>query len=128
MVLSRVKELIRKTESLDSSTKQVEELKREVDRVVVARNVLLGRSVLERIKSFFVELTIVYQCMGIIRNHHERFGAIAWRDRSRARQLIDRGLEAMHGRPDRNTLLSIAQGILQLHPDDERSNAEGLLR
>lgn len=157
MVLSRVKELMRKTETLDGSTewerlehelhhelgrleeanrelgneqstKQVEELKREVDRVVSARNVLLARSVLERIVELFVDLTLVYQCMAVIRNHHERFGAIAWRDRSRARQLIDRGLEAMNGRPERNTMLSIAQGILQLLPDDERSNAEGLLR
>ncbi|MDE5701476.1 MAG: hypothetical protein K2I15_03505, partial [Bacteroides sp.] len=72
--------------------------------------------------------TLVYQCMGLIRSCHERFNIIRWKDSSRARQLLNRGLEEINNQPTVEKLHPIACGLIELMPDDEAVNAGGLLR
>lgn len=66
--------------------------------------------------------------MGLIRDSHNRFGTIRWKDASRARQLINRGLEEINNQPSVDKLHPIACGLIDLMPNEEAANAGGLLK
>lgn len=156
-VLQHLKEVLRKIESLDESTEWqrleaelceefdrlekaqndlgdentaqfVNQLRLQTDQVIRSKDVSMGREILEQINSLFVHLTMVYQCMGLIRSCHERFSTICWKDSSRARQLLNRGLEETNNQPTVEKLHPIACGLINLMPDDEAANAGGMLR
>ncbi|MDE6820261.1 Hsp70 family protein [Bacteroides acidifaciens] len=154
---SNLKELLRKIEDLDDSTEWqrleaelreeferlekaqidlgnekttqlVEQMRTQTDQVIRNKDVRMGRETLEQINSLFVHLTLVYQCMGLIRNCHERFGSICWKDASHARQLVNRGLEEINNHPTAEKLHPIACGLIDLMPDEDAISAGGLLR
>lgn len=156
-VLQHLKEVLRKIESLDENTEWqrvekglreefdrleeaqndlgnektaqlVGQLRLQTDQVIRSKDVRMGRETLEQINGLFVQLTLVYQCIGLIRSCHERFGVIRWKDSSRARQLLNRGLEEISNQPSVEKLHPIACGLIELMPDDEAVNAGGLLR
>lgn len=157
MVLQHLKEVLRKIEDLDEGTEWqrleselreeyerleqaqndlgngksqqlVEHLRSQVDQVIRTKNVKVGYEVLEQIKTLFFQLTMMYQCMGLIERYNQTFSSHSWKDTGRARQLINRGLEIINSNPSRETLLPIAKGILSLLPDEEAANAGGLLK
>lgn len=157
MVLQHLKEVLRKIENLDSNTEWqrlekelreefdrlekaqqdlgnnktaqlVEQLRIQTDKVIREKDVRIGREILEQISSLFVHLTMVYQCMGLIQDCHRRFGDIRWKDSSRARQLINKGLEEMNGQPTVEKLHPIVCSLIDLMPDEEAANAGGLLK
>lgn len=156
-VLQHLKEILRAIEKLDSDTEWqrlekdlrkefdrlekaqndlgnnktaqlVEQLRIQTDKVIREKDVRMGREVLEQISSLFVHLTMVYQCMGLIQDCHRRFGNIHWKDASRARQLVNKGLEEMNGQPTVEKLHPIACSLIDLMPDEEAANAGGLLK
>lgn len=156
-VLQHLKEVLREIESLDESTEWqrleaelrrefdrlekaqndlgnektaqlVEQLRSQTDRVIRDKSVSIGRELLEQITNLFVHLTLVYQCMGLISSCHERFGVIRWKDSTRARQLISRGMEEVNNQPTVEKLHPIACGLIDLMPEDEATHAGGMLR
>lgn len=112
----------------DKSAQLVNEIRSQVDNVIRVQDAKLGREVLDQISSLFVRLTLVYQCMGLIRDCHSRFDTINWKDSSRARQLINKGLEEMNNQPTANKLRPIVCSLIELMPNDEAINAGGLLK
>lgn len=154
---SNLKELLRKIEKLDDSTEWqrveselreefdrlemaqgklgnektatlVSQLRGQVDNVIRAQDVKLGRDVLEQIEGLYVQLTLVYQHIGFIQQCHQRFSTISWKDASRARQLINRGLEVINDQPTVDKLRPIGFGLFELMPNEEAANAGGLLK
>ena len=157
MVLQHLKEVLRKIENLDDRTEWqrlekelreefdrlekaqqdlgndktaqlVEQLRIQTDKVIREKDIKMGRDTLEQITSLFVNLTMVYQCIGLIRGCYERFGGIRWKDAARARQLVNRGMEEINGQPTVDKLHPIACGLIELMPDNEAVNVSGLLR
>lgn len=156
-VLQHLKEVLRKVESLDESTEWqrletelrgefdrlekaqndlgdektaqlVEQLRLQTDQVIRSKEIRMGREILNQINSLFVDLTLVYQCIGLIRSCHERFSTIRWKDGSRARQLLNRGLEEINNQPTVEKLHPIACNLIDLMPEDEAANEKRLLR
>lgn len=154
---SNLKELLRKIEDLDDSTEWerlenrlreefkklemaqmnlgdektesvVAQLRTQTDQAIRDRDIRIGREVLEQITSLFFQMTMVYQCMGVIRSCNDRFSSIDWEDSSRARQLINLGLEEINNQPTTERLLPITRGLLKLMPREDSSNIGGLLR
>ena len=157
MILQHLKEVLRKIENLDSDTEWqrlekelreqfdrlekaqsdlgndkteqlVTQLRTQTDEVIRKRDVKMGRETLEQINSLFVHLTMIYQCIGLIRAWHERYGAIRWKDASRARQLLNQGMEEINALPTVENLTPIIRSLINLLPDNEVANAKGLLR
>ena len=157
MVLQHLKEVLRKIEDLDEGTEWqrveselreeferlekaqeklgndksrqiVENLRSQVDQVIRSKNVKVGHELLEQINTLFFQLTMMYQCIGLIDDYNKTFSSHPWKDASRARQLINRGLEIINNNPSTEALLPIARGILNLLPDEEAANAGGLLK
>jgi molecular chaperone DnaK len=157
MVLHHLKEVLRKIEDLDTTTEWqrleqelreefdrlekvqqelgneksgqfVEQLRSQTDNIIHHKDVKMGREILEQIHRLFFTLTLVYQCAGLIRSCQQRFGSIGWKDSNRARQLVSQGIAAINNNPTGDTLLPIAQGLIQLMPPDEATNASGMLK
>lgn len=112
----------------DKSAQLVNQIRGQVDNVIRVKDAKLGREILDQISSLFVHLTLVYQCMGLIRDCHNRFGTIRWKDSTRARQLVNRGLEEINNQPSVDKLHPIACGLIELMPNEEAANAGGLLK
>ena len=154
---SNLKELLRKIEDLDDSTEwqrlenrlreefkklemaqtnlgdektesTVAQLRTQTDQAIRNRDIRTGREVLEQITGLFFQMTMVFQCMGVIRSCNDRFSSIDWEDASRARQLINLGLEEINNQPTTERLLPIARGLIKLMPREDSSNIGGLLR
>ena len=158
-VLNHLRELLRKIEKLDAGTEWqrvekelreefdklekaqsdfgneksaqlVNQLRTQTDNAIRTKNVQVGREVLEQVNSLFFQLTMIYQCMGIIRYCNDRFASMHWKDSSRARQLVNRGMEQINNNPTTEGLRQIAAELLGLMPRDEAKDAgaDGKLR
>lgn len=156
-VLNHLRELLRKIENLDAGTEWqrvekelreefdklekaqndlgneksaqlINQLRTQTDNAIRTKNVQVGREVLEQVKSLFFQLTMLYQCIGIIRYCNDRFASMHWKDSSRARQLVNRGMEQINNNPTTEGLRQIAAELLRLMPTDEAEGAGGKLK
>lgn len=154
---SNLKELLRKIEELDDSTEWqrieqelrdefdklekaqddlgnnqsaqlVNQLRKQTDNAIRSKDVRIGREVLEQVHTLFFQLTMIYQCIGIIRYCNDSFAAICWNDSSRARQLVNRGMEQINNNPTTEGLKQIAAELLRLMPKKDAANAGGMLK
>lgn len=112
----------------EKTSQNVDQLRRQTDQVIRSKDVKMGREVLEQINSLFVSLTLLYQCMGFIEHYNGRFGSVRWTDSGRARQLLNRGMEAINNNPTVDTLHPIVCGLIDLMPDEDKANADGMLK
>jgi molecular chaperone DnaK len=104
----------------------VEQLRNQTDQAIKSKDVKVGRNTLEQINSLFIHLTLLYQCMGFIENYNRNFASVKWNDASRARQLLNKGLEVMNNSPSVDTLHPIVCAIIDLLPSDQKPN-DGML-
>ena len=113
----------------DKSHQLVSQLRNQTDQVIRSKNVLMGRDLLEQISHVFFQLTMVYQCMGLIRDCNNNFGRFRWKDASRARQLVNQGMAAMANQPTVEQLQPIAAQIVRLmeDPDENGVNKDNFL-
>ncbi len=112
----------------DNSAQMVNQLRTQTDNAIRTKDVQIGRQVLEQVKSLYFQLTMLYQCMGIVRYCNDRLGTIRWKDSSRARQLVNRGMEQISNNPTTEGLRQIAAELLGLMPKEDAANAGGLLK
>lgn len=155
-VLQHVKEVLREIERLDDETEWdrieaelreefdrleraqndlgnaqtqriVEQLRSQTDQVIHSKDVKMGRDLLEQINSLFIHLTMIYQLIGLIKHFNDKFGTFRWTDASRARQLVNRGMEIINDNPSEDSLRPIVKGLFDLLPDDEKARTGGLL-
>lgn len=98
----------------------VNQLRAQVDNVIRQKDVALGLETIDQISGLFFQLTMVYQCIGIIQGCSNRFGSIRWKDSSRAHQLVQKGMEIINDNPTREKLQPIARDLINLMPEDER--------
>lgn len=157
-VLSHLRELLRKIENIESGTEWqrveqelrdefdklekaqnelgndksallVNQLRTQTDNAIRTKNVQVAREVLEQVCDLFFKLTMIYQCMSIIRYCNDSFTSINWKDSLRARQLVNRGMEQINDNPTTEGLRQIAAELLRLMPNaDGIANPGGILR
>ena len=112
----------------EKTSQIVEQLRKQTDQAIRSKDVKIGRNTLEQINSLFIHLTLLYQCMGFIEHYNRRFASVKWSDVSRARQLLNKGLEAINNNPSVDTLHPIVCNLIDLMPGDEKDSAGGMLR
>ena len=112
----------------DKSAQLANQLRTQTDNAIRTKNVQVGRQVLEQVRSLYIQLTMLYQCMNIIRYCNDSFGTIRWKDASRARQLTNRGMEQINNNPTTEGLRQIAAELLRLMPICDADNVGGLLK
>lgn len=112
----------------EKTAQQVEQLRRQVDAVIRQKDIRSGQETLEQIQTVFFRLTMLYQLIGLLHYYDENFGSLSWRNPSRARQLLNQGLNIVNDNPTEQRLAPIIRALFDLLPDDEKGNAGGLLK
>ena len=150
-VLQHIKEVLRKIEYLDESTEWqrveselreefaklertqekigndktaelVNQLRHQTDEVIRSKDVKMGRELVEQVSSLFFELSRLPHYMVWINDWNNRFSSIAWKDRSRARQLLNNAIAEINNQPTVDSLHPFIIGLVELLPSDDPSN------
>lgn len=149
MVMQHLKEVLRKIEDMEDNTEwgrveaelrdefdrlekanadlgnaktnqAVNALRQQIDEVIRKQDVKMARELKEIVTHLFYQLTMVYQCRYLIEDMNRDFDIIRWKDRNRARTLINQGLTEINNQPTREKLQPIAVALLELLPEGER--------
>ncbi|WP_458625981.1 Hsp70 family protein [Winogradskyella sp. PC D3.3] len=108
----------------EKSTQLVNEFRFQLEEVVKVQDVKLGTILLDEISSFFFQLTMIYQLMGMIRNFNDNFGDYTWSDSNRARQLVNKGISKISENPDKEELRQILISLYGMLPNNERPSGD----
>lgn len=111
----------------DKSHQLTSHLRSQTDQVIRSKNVLMGRDLLDQIRTVFFQLTMIYQCIYLIRDCSNNFSRFRWKDSSRARQLVNQGMAIIGNNPTVEQLQPIAAQLINLMPiDQQEENGRGL--
>lgn len=103
----------------DKTNQVVNQFRSQLEEVIKTKDVKLGNVLLEEINSFFFQLTLIYQLIGLIRNFNDNFRDYHWKDSNKARQLINSGINKISENPDAEELRQILISLYSLLPQDE---------
>jgi len=109
----------------ERTTAMVNQLRSQVDQCIRDKNIKVGKAVLEEVHSMFFGITMIYQLIGRIRHFNDDFDSLHWRDRSRARQLVNQGLQIIGGHPTVDELRPIVIALYDLLPENEQDDDSG---
>ncbi|RIA09362.1 molecular chaperone DnaK [Flavobacteriaceae bacterium MAR_2010_72] len=102
----------------DKTTQVVNQFRSQLDEVIRAKDVKLGNVLLEEIEGFFVQLTFIYQLIGFVNSHNDHFDSFHWKDTSRARTLLNKGLQIIGENPTVDVLHPVVISIIELQISD----------
>lgn len=108
------------------TTQAVNALRSQVDDVIRRQDVKMATELKELVYTLFFQLTMVYQCMDIIQGMNRDFDTIRWKDRTRARQLLNQGIAEINNQPTRDKLQPIAVALIELLPEGDPHDGSGL--
>lgn len=102
------------------SAEIINQLKIVVDQVIRSKDVKMGKELLDQIKALDYRLAQV-EYLGVwIYNWYQNFDNNPWKDQSRARQLVNRGMEILNDNPTADKLIPIVGQLLDLLPNNAR--------
>jgi len=108
----------------EKTTQVVNQFRTQLDEVIRSKEVKLGNGLLEEINGFFIQLTLVYQLIGLIRGFNSNFESHNWKDSHRARNLINEGLQIIGENPSVDELQPVVKSLFDLIPNDERPSGD----
>lgn len=108
----------------ERSAKLVYQLKQQLEEILRSQDIKLGRLLFEEIQHAFIQLTLIYQLIGFVRQHNQHFDSFHWKDRVRARQLLNDALQQVGGNPNVEELHPIVIDLISLLPNDERPGGD----
>ena len=114
----------------DSNTAQmVNQLRSSVDQAIRAKDVKLAKDVLQQVRDLDYKLALIEYLAVWIINWNRDFDSQNWKDRNRARQLVNQGMSIINNSPTAEKLLPIVQQIINLLPAAQLpQGADGLLQ
>lgn len=108
----------------DQTARAVDELRRQLDEVLRAKDEKLGHTLLEEIEGLFVQLTLIYQLIGVVQHHNDNFGHYNWLNPQQARQILNEGMQIIASNPTVERLHPIVRRIFDLLPDNQRPSGD----
>lgn len=110
------------------SSRKIFELEEQASKIVAQKDVASGKMLVKAQHQLFVELTIYYQIIGLIKDLYNRFDSIRWKDAAKAKQVLFKALAIIKEKERVEELRAYCAELFDLLPREELSNAEGLLR
>jgi molecular chaperone DnaK len=89
-------------------------IKSQLEEIIRKQDVKLGIGLKDEITSLYVGITLIYQLINFIRRHNQDFDNYGWRDRNRARTLINQGLQKIGENPNSDDLHPIVISLIDL--------------
>ena len=110
------------------TTQMIEQLRHNVDEVIRSKNVEMARELYDQLWAFDYKIAEVEFFVVWILDWQRQFNQKTWKDRNRARSLINQGLEIIQNQPTTEKLRPIVDGLISLLPDDEKPGNDDILR
>ena len=104
----------------EKTTLMLENLRSSVDDVIRAKNVEMAKNLYDQLWAFDFKLAEVEFYIVWIKQWQREFEMKSWFDPSRAKMLINKGLEIIQDQPTAEKLKPIVTGLIALLPDDEK--------
>ena len=108
----------------EESGRLVNDVKQSLNQVLLNKDLKVGKELLKKIDALFFQITRIYQDIGFIRYCHTNFNSINWLNPSKAKQLIQKGLEIIATNPNSEELTPIIQELIKLMPQEEKSKLD----
>jgi len=110
------------------TTRQVEDIRKQVSTVLLSKNISLANDLLDAMHSLNFQIARVEYYVAWIVDWNERFDVINWKDKTRARQLVNQGMAKIIASTNANALQPIVSELINLLPPyDVPAGAGGLL-
>lgn len=110
----------------NETTKIVDELRNQVDDVIRKKNVEMAHELTDTIIGLYVHMDMIRQAGFQIIHMDREFNSIQWKDRVRARNLIDQGLSELNNQPTADKLRSIVVALFELKPNRPTGSNTGI--
>lgn len=104
----------------EQTTQILNQLRASVDNVIRAKNVEMAKELYDQLWAFDFKLAEVDFYIVWIFGWQRDFNSKSWFDRSRARNLINQGIEIIQDQPSAEKLRPIIDGLFALLPDNEK--------
>lgn len=112
-----------------STTKSVEELRSQVNTVILNKDLSNAKDLTETIGALNYQIAKIEYYIAWIIGWNNRFNTINWKDKPHARVLINQAIEIINNIPTTGNLVPIINEIIQLLPTTEiPKGATGLLQ
>ena len=98
------------------TTKQVEDIRKQVNSVLLSKNVSMANDLLDAMHSLNFQIARVEYYMAWIVDWSKRFDEINWKDKTRARQLVNQGMAKIISSPSADALQPIVSELINLLP------------
>ncbi|PZW40450.1 molecular chaperone DnaK [Mesonia algae] len=108
----------------EKTTQVVNQFRSQLDQVIPSQDVKIGTALLEEMDMFFFKLTEIYQFMGMIKNFNNNFGSYSWNNPTKARQLVNSGMDKIANNPDKEELRQILISLYDMLPNNERPSGD----
>ncbi|MDH6357371.1 Hsp70 family protein [Parabacteroides sp. PF5-9] len=102
----------------EKTSQAVAELEAQVEEVFAKKDTKLGGLLLEEINQCFMQLTLIFQLIGLVKYLNDDFNKIQWRDPNKARALLNQAIQQIGEKPTVEELQPIIMAIYQLLPPD----------
>lgn len=104
----------------DKTIEIVHQFRSQLEEVIKAKDVKIGNLLLDKINSFFVQLTLIYQLIEFVRQHNDNFDSYNWKDTNSARRLLNKGLKIIGENPDVDELHPVVITIIDCLVDEDK--------
>lgn len=94
----------------------LDQLRVIVDEAIAKRDVKMAKDVLDQVQALDMKLALVEYCIAWILGWNKRFDTLAWKDRARARQLINSALGIINDTPTAERLEPYVDQLIALLP------------
>lgn len=103
----------------DKTTQVVNQFRSQLEEIIKTKDFKLGKNLLDEISELYVQLTLIYQLIGFVREHNDNFGSYNWKDNNRARTLLNNGLQTIGENPTVDDLHPLVRSIIDCMVEDE---------
>ena len=104
----------------DQTTQILNQLRASVDNVIRTKNIEMAKELYDQLWAFDFKLAEVEFYIAWIVGWQRDFNMKSWTDRSRARVLINQGVEIIQNQPTAERLKPVIDGLIALLPESER--------
>lgn len=108
----------------DKTSAIVEQFKEQIPEIIKERNVKVAQEMIDNMRQ--LDFALVDQGLGaqmeimLLKNFHDDFDTLDWKDRNRARMTLDRGLQMAANNPSKDSLRQVVIELYNLLPDTQK--------
>ncbi|MDE5421269.1 Hsp70 family protein [Ancylomarina sp. DW003] len=108
----------------DKTSAIVEQFKEQIPEIIKEKNVKVAQEMIDNMRQ--LDFALVDQGLGaqmeimLLKNFHDDFDTLDWKDRNRARMTLDRGLQMAANNPSKDSLRQVVIELYNLLPDTQK--------